>query len=340
DVIIYWLAVLNILPSELTEPQNTHALLQALMDISEPAQMLAADKFFDTLRDINAFMAQFKLITVNAENGGSVDAEKNMNLVQFFTRNLTQSVNSNESPALHAHVVDTDDVFDQFLAVSEADDNLFETQKTIPRSNAVPTGGIEADPEPTAIKAEHTANGSIDSAGAPETAVNVNAQINFTADQTVQITPSAAPQQAAYINTADVVSQIISRFSFTSAEQFMEIKLTLRPANLGDVSLKVATVNGLVTAQFVAENQRIREIIEANFNQLRDALQRQGVSVSELSVSVQQDQNTEQMNRFLMAQQSSRARMNDILQSAAEAEGAEQTQEPVIDYNTTVNYLV
>jgi len=60
---------------------------------------------------------------------------------------------------------------------------------------------------------------------------------------------------------------------------------------------------------FVAENQRVREIIESNFNQLRDSLEEQGIQVSQLSVSVSDQDAEERMNQFLKAQQESMERM-------------------------------
>ena len=65
-----------------------------------------------------------------------------------------------------------------------------------------------------------------------------------------------------------------------------EVKILLRPEQLGEVSLKIATQNGIVTAQFIAENQKVKEIIESNFNQLRDMLSEQGVDVGALEVNV------------------------------------------------------
>jgi len=69
-----------------------------------------------------------------------------------------------------------------------------------------------------------------------------------------------------------------------------ELKLTLKPESLGEVSLRLLSDNGIVTARFTAENQRVKEIMESNFNSLRDNLNGQGINVSQLSVSVgQQD---------------------------------------------------
>jgi flagellar hook-length control protein FliK len=65
---------------------------------------------------------------------------------------------------------------------------------------------------------------------------------------------------------------------------------------------------------FVAENQRVKEIIEAGFNQLRDALEEQGISVAQIEVSVGNgDQN---QNEFSFEGRMSSNRINNIMENA------------------------
>jgi flagellar hook-length control protein FliK len=99
------------------------------------------------------------------------------------------------------------------------------------------------------------------------------------------------------VNTADVIEQIVSRVKVEAKADTTEVRLTLKPENLGDVSLKISAQNGIVTAQFTAESQRIKEIIEAGFNQLRDALNSQGLNIARLDVSVGQDSEGAERNR-------------------------------------------
>jgi len=65
--------------------------------------------------------------------------------------------------------------------------------------------------------------------------------------------------------------------------------ITLKPETLGKLTLKVVTENGIVIAKFAAESQQVKEIIEANMQQLKDSLQNQGLSIQGFSVSVGQE---------------------------------------------------
>ncbi|MCL2047625.1 MAG: flagellar hook-length control protein FliK [Defluviitaleaceae bacterium] len=135
-----------------------------------------------------------------------------------------------------------------------------------------------------------------------------NLQTSPTIEQPVT-TAAAQPQP---VNTADVIEQITNQIKLTNAgENFTEIKMTLKPATLGDIILRVVTQNGIVMAQFEAENQRVKEALESSFNQLRDSLHGAGIQFSELSVSVRQD-NNERMSQFQRARQQSRVRAESI----------------------------
>jgi flagellar hook-length control protein FliK len=138
------------------------------------------------------------------------------------------------------------------------------------------------------------------------------------------------------------MNQVMTHMRANAGEQFAELKITLRPESLGDVTLRVVTQNGIVSAQFVAESQRVKEVLESNFNQLRDVLQQQGIRVSELSVSVGQDESEAQRNQLARAQQIGQRRLQRILSRSAVEEAPEETQpiDPTLVEPSNVNYLV
>ena len=161
------------------------------------------------------------------------------------------------------------------------------------------------------------------------------------APQPVQQAPlEAAPVQvatpAASAEPAQVMQQIMARVNTISAEGFAELKMTLKPESLGDVSLRIITQNGVVMAMFVAESQRIKEIIESNFNQLRYALEAQGIEVSQLFVSVGEDDSQQQMYEFLKAQQEAMRRLQRASGLLNETE--EETVEEEILIDNTVSF--
>ncbi len=143
------------------------------------------------------------------------------------------------------------------------------------------------------------------------------------------------------INTSDVVAQIMEKIKVSIKPEVSEVKILLRPEQLGEVSLKIATQNGIVTAQFIAESQKVKEIIEDNFNQLRDMLAEQGVNVGELEVNVSSNNKEQnQYNSFEQEQQQNNKRIESIIKESFEQEQQQNniTQEEVIE--SQVNYSI
>ena len=162
-------------------------------------------------------------------------------------------------------------------------------------------------------------------------------QAEIVAEKTAKATAVATQAQT---DPVKVMEQIIDRIKVLPADGFSEIRLTLKPETLGEVALRIATLNGIVTAMFVAENQRVKEIIESNLNQLKDSLQEQGLEVSQLSVSVGQGDAEERMNQYLKAQQEAfrRAQRLGINTTTDSTESDETAPAPVTDGRSTVEF--
>jgi flagellar hook-length control protein FliK len=102
------------------------------------------------------------------------------------------------------------------------------------------------------------------------------------------------------VSPADITRQIFGQIRARAiAPEISELKLTLRPESLGEVALSVKSDNGVIAAQFVAADPRVKEILESSLSQLRIALAGQGLDISQLSVSVggEGNQSFEQQNR-------------------------------------------
>jgi hypothetical protein len=147
---------------------------------------------------------------------------------------------------------------------------------------------------------------------------------------------SAATVRHEPITPARVIEQIVERFEIDPAPRVSEIKITLKPESLGDVTLRVQSENGLISAQFLAENQRVKEIMESSMNSLRDALSQQGVNVSQLSVSVGQDESNGAQNQSRRGDYGQARRVMNRL--TADMESAAGSPEPLAMYDSRVSF--
>lgn len=87
----------------------------------------------------------------------------------------------------------------------------------------------------------------------------------------------------------DVIKQISEKVDVNLFEDKSEMIIKLKPDHLGKVTVEIAVENGNVTAKFLAESERVKEILESNMQDLKDHLAKQGMVVQDLSVSVGND---------------------------------------------------
>jgi flagellar hook-length control protein FliK len=84
----------------------------------------------------------------------------------------------------------------------------------------------------------------------------------------------------------EIANQIIQRIRVTIQPEQTSMELQLNPENLGKVNLSVQSKNGVMTAQFVVQNEISREAIESQLHTLRETLNQQGIKVEAIEVTV------------------------------------------------------
>lgn len=83
-----------------------------------------------------------------------------------------------------------------------------------------------------------------------------------------------------------IFGQITQKAKLLITPGTTEMQIQLKPDFLGKMNLSITSENGLVTAKFNTESYRVKEVIEANLNTLKDSLAQQGVKVDQLVVNV------------------------------------------------------
>jgi flagellar hook-length control protein FliK len=84
----------------------------------------------------------------------------------------------------------------------------------------------------------------------------------------------------------EIANQIIERIRVTLRPEQSSMELQLNPENLGKVNLSVQSKNGVMTAQFIVQNEISKEAIESQLQTLKDTLNQQGIKVEAIEVTV------------------------------------------------------
>lgn len=134
-----------------------------------------------------------------------------------------------------------------------------------------------------------------------------------------------------------VLDQIVEKINVSTVDEQARMNIQLKPEHLGKLSMEVVSKQGILTAQFIVENERTKELVEQNIQHLRETLESKGLVIQELEVTVGQNENQENQ-----AFQNPRARrnvseiiermMNEETEEAIEADHLFDNGDSEVDY--------
>ncbi|MCA0170568.1 flagellar hook-length control protein FliK [Bacillus sp. RAR_GA_16] len=101
-----------------------------------------------------------------------------------------------------------------------------------------------------------------------------------------------ATVQARYLNS-ELSEMITERMQLSKNGDETNIRIKLSPENLGQLDIRLTTLDGKVTAHIVTATAGAKELIESQLHQLRHTLVQQGIQLDKIEV-VQQPQGSQQ----------------------------------------------
>lgn len=121
--------------------------------------------------------------------------------------------------------------------------------------------------------------------------------------QNVQTTQQ--PAGAWDVNTQDIMRQIMDYMRISVKPDMSQLEMQLHPANLGTLQIHVASKGGVLTANFVAQNEAVKAALESQMVQLKENFTQQGVKVEAIEVTVQTHQFEENLEQGQQKNQAS-----------------------------------
>lgn len=302
---------LNITVFDLTDKTNLNNFIQKLLNIDSPVELLVSDKASQMYNDITEIVTQYEsiieTIDLNAVTEvlpNSVDKkQQRLDEQEAITvsQNMdTTTVNNNTNQAINSEASDSSNTVQQstnkVIEINDSTPSKKETSDKNQNSNSNETFSQQnLEVAPTFTYTDTTNMFTINNAPVVNEAIN-----NITTMTSVN-------------DVNNIINQVVEQIKVDIKPDVSEIKLILRPDTLGELSLRITTENNIVVAQFVAESQQVKEVLEANFNNLKDTLQQLGLIVDELSVSVG-GQSSQAKQHFEQNKQKSARRIEQILE--------------------------
>lgn len=108
---------------------------------------------------------------------------------------------------------------------------------------------------------------------------------------------AAQADAAQTTDTQDIMRQIMDYMKVSVKADSSDLEMQLHPQSLGTLHVQVASKNGVVTANFITQNETVKTALESQMVQLKESFAEQGVKVEAIEVTVQThqfEQNLEQ----------------------------------------------
>lgn len=94
------------------------------------------------------------------------------------------------------------------------------------------------------------------------------------------------PMVEHFVSTEEILNQITEYIKLNLKADVQELELQLHPASLGTVNIHLTAKDGIITAQFAAQNEAVKAAIESQLVQLKTQFEEQGLKVDEVEVTV------------------------------------------------------
>lgn len=86
--------------------------------------------------------------------------------------------------------------------------------------------------------------------------------------------------------TNQIMDQIMEYMKVNIRPETQEMEMQLHPASLGTVHVQIAAKDGVITAQFTAQNETVKAVLETQMVQLKAQFEEQGLKVDSVEVTV------------------------------------------------------
>jgi flagellar hook-length control protein FliK len=87
--------------------------------------------------------------------------------------------------------------------------------------------------------------------------------------------------------TVDIMNQIMDYMKTSVKEDTSSLEMQLHPESLGTLQIHLASKGGVVTANFITQNETVKSALESQMIQLKESFEEQGVKVNAIEVTVQ-----------------------------------------------------
>ena len=330
---------------DLFDPANLKQLLLNLTDSTDELSLVTDETLYGNLQE---------LFTAAEDTLGSLQEELGLSgeeLDALMEQMAAKPETVEEAPLTQTPEVSVEGMKDYAVSVQK-DGGTVQVKVTVDDASGEKhvseqiTETAKPENEPVSRKADTGHQGEESMAG------EQNTHHTFVQNLTGQTEEVEAPaEQPVYTQpeTDQIMDQIVEYMKSNIRPETQELEMQLHPASLGTVHVQLAAKDGVITAQFAAQNETVKAVLETQMIHLKQQFEEQGIKVEAVEVTVanhaygeqySQEQDTAEQQREAAKKSTRRINLDDLEEDALEEmEDSERIAVEMMQANgSTVDY--
>lgn len=264
---------LSLTPADLLTKEGLQQVVLAVSGETDFANFLTDETMFTTLQNLNGEL-QTTLSDLADELGISQDE------VQDFLTALADK--AGDASALQAEVLPTEE-----FSTEKTEDAITDVKKGSDTENITgdkAASEVTVPGKETGKQTEKETSGEEKSFTGDKTFDNFVQSFKTGQTQNTQAAAEVTPHFD--VETENIIRQITDYMRGNVTDGVSEMDMQLYPANLGSVHIHLEAKEGVLTAQFTAQNESVKAALESQMIQLKDSFEEQGLTVESIEVMV------------------------------------------------------
>lgn len=272
--------VLGLTLVDLLQPENLTMVVMQATGETDPMALLTNEQLSNALKNLNQFIQEKR---GELQAAFDIPDEQMGDFIKQFQQ--TEEIPEEFVPAEQTEAAPAGN--SKILAETLPEEK--ETFGTVQDSSSSVSDVAVEFSEKTAQDAAFKDNGKEAGHGTKEGSMqeqNIFLQ-NLTQGTEAAATAEAVETPFAQPETQRIMDQILNFMKIQIKPEMTQLEMQLHPESLGTVHVHIASREGMITAQFTAQNETVKAALESQMVQLKETFEQQGVKVEAIEVSVQ-----------------------------------------------------
>ena len=281
--------VLGLTAVDLFDPTNLKQLLLNLTDSTDELSLVTDEGLYSNLQELFGTVND-TLGTLQEKLG--LDADELKALLSEISAEEKQPVDTQEpvmTPVGEEPRVSVEGMKDYAVSV-EKDGGTVQIKVTVDDASGQKhvseqmTDTAKPEAEPLTKKGQEADTGHKEEGNAGQNAGN--AFLQHLTGHTEEVEAPAERPVYTQPETNQIMDQIVEYMKINIKPETQELEMQLHPASLGTVHVQLAAKDGVITAQFAAQNETVKAVLETQMIQLKEQFEEQGIKVDAVEVTV------------------------------------------------------